>query len=66
MTTEDRTRAATRVRTATRARAGLVRNTRPLELPDELPDRAQLPDQGPRRLARRWSGWLIAWRTPSP
>jgi len=41
-----------RVRAATRARTTLIRDVRPLELPDELPARA------PRtRRARRWLTW---------
>jgi len=43
-----------RVRAATRARTDLVRDIRPLELPDERPERARRP-----RLARRGGGWLI-------
>jgi hypothetical protein len=46
MSTEDR------VRAATRARTDLVRQIRPLELPDELPARAHRP-----RHARRWLSW---------
>jgi hypothetical protein len=73
MATDDRARAATRVRTATRARAALVRNTRPLEIPEDPPDRAYLPARAQPpgrlrrgRLARRWSDWLLLWRPPSP
>ena len=42
-----------RIRAATRARTDLVRDIRPLELPDEVPARA-------RRIhrVRRWNGWL--------
>lgn len=41
-----------RVRAATRARTDLVRDIRPLELPDELPARIRR-----RRPARRWVSW---------
>jgi hypothetical protein len=41
-----------RVRAAARARTDLVRQIRPLELPDELPAHAQRP-----RAARRWLSW---------
>jgi hypothetical protein len=55
MTVEDR------VRAATRARAGLVRQLRPLELPDELPARGRRTRRTrPARDARRW----LTWGTP--
>jgi hypothetical protein len=41
-----------RLRAATRARADLVRDIRPLELPEQAPGRA-------RRVARAWGGWLV-------
>jgi hypothetical protein len=40
-----------RLRAATRVRADLVRDIRPLELPEQAPGRA-------RRAARAWGGWL--------
>jgi hypothetical protein len=50
-----------RVRTATRARAGLVRQVRPLELPDELPARGRRSRRtrraGPARDYRHWLNW---------
>jgi hypothetical protein len=52
MSTEDR------VRAATRARAGLVRQVRPLELPDERPARGRRSRRArPVRDARRWLTW---------
>jgi hypothetical protein len=50
-----------RVRAATRARAGLVRQVRPLELPDELPARGRKSRRarraGPARDHRLWLNW---------
>jgi hypothetical protein len=53
-----------RVRAATRARAGLVRQVRPLELPDELPARGRRSRHTrsarpayPTRPARHWLNW---------
>ena len=47
-----------RVRAATRARAGLVREVRPLELPDELPARGRRSRHArPARDPRRWLTW---------
>ena len=58
MSTEDR------VRAATRARAGLVRQVRPLELPDELPARGRRISRArparpayPARPGRHWLNW---------
>lgn len=53
MSIEDRVEE--RVRAATRARAALVRQVRPLELPDELPARDRRAR--PARDARRWLNW---------
>ena len=46
-----------RVRAATRARAALVRDTRDLELPDDLPGRTRRGRRAER--ARRWGAWLV-------
>ncbi len=46
-----------RVRAATRARADLIRQIRPLELPDELPARGRRRRARPARDARRWLNW---------
>ena len=50
-----------RVRAATRARAGLVRQVRPLELPDELPARGHRSRRTrrvrPARDPRHWLNW---------
>jgi len=47
-----------RVRSATRARAGLVREVRPLELPDELAARGRWRRHArPARPARHWLNW---------
>lgn len=52
MSTEDR------VRAATRARTDLVRQVRPLELPDELPARGRRSRHArPARDPRRWLTW---------
>jgi hypothetical protein len=69
-----------RVRAATRARAGLVRDIRPLDLPDDAPAPARpldLPDDAPAAArpsvpAGKARGWLIpftgflAARQPPP
>lgn len=59
MSVEDRVEE--RVRAATRARAGLVRQVRPLELPDELPARGRrgrrFRPAYPARTARHWFTW---------
>jgi len=47
-----------RVRAATRARAGLVREVHPLELPDDLPARGRRSRPSrPARAPRRWLTW---------
>ena len=47
-----------RVRAATRARAGLVRQVRPLELPEELPARGRRGRRSrPARPTRHWLNW---------
>jgi hypothetical protein len=56
MSIEDRVEE--RVRAATRARAGLVRQVRPLELPDELPARGRRGRRArPTRDFRHWLNW---------
>jgi hypothetical protein len=61
---EDRRDIEDRVRSATRARAALVRDTRDLELPDHLADRGPWAQRDWARRAgaeraRRWGPWLI-------